>query len=494
MAFDLSKVLGGVSNLDTGADNRERIEYININLIDADKNNFYSLDGIEKLAGNIELLGLQQPLRVRTSPDDPDRVVIVSGHRRRAALQLLVEEGKTQFSSVPCIREQDAGSESLQELRLIYANADTRSMTSWEMSRQAERVEALLYQLKEEGVEFPGRMRDHVAEACKVSRTKVARLKVIRDKLLPEILPLWEANKVNESTAYELAQQSEDVQRRVLQLAKTRAQSDNKGHNDTAYFISPALRAWRNYEAERKDCIVDHRPCSWITKLEDKELSMTGRYCYCSDAKCCWDCPQLKSCTAACYKCADKKAKAKANADLVRETEKVRKQQIEFAEQIKLQHTNRYWHLFAEARKAAGVSFEDYQAVIHLPGNHDAEWWADREACKDNNPWTQLPYDPNYGSYACEVMDNLAQAADLLGCTTDYLLDHETAAPALAWQHTEPPTSGWYTVHMDVDGIEMYKVLWYHALTDEWFFDNRYQHKCQASTVKGWTPLPKEDK
>lgn len=47
----------------------------------------------------------------------------------------------------------------MAELQLIMANATTRDLTNAEISRQAARVEILLYQLKEEGQEFPGRMR-----------------------------------------------------------------------------------------------------------------------------------------------------------------------------------------------------------------------------------------------------------------------------------------------------------------------------------------------
>ena len=46
---------------------------------------------------------------------------------------------------------------------------------------QLRTVHPLLYQLREEGYEFPGRMRDQVAAACKVSAPKLARLKVIRE-------------------------------------------------------------------------------------------------------------------------------------------------------------------------------------------------------------------------------------------------------------------------------------------------------------------------
>lgn len=64
--------------------------------------------------------------------------------------------------------------------RLIYANSNTRTMTSQEYSRQAEKVRELLCRLQEEGYDFPGRMRDHVAEACQISKSKLARLDAIQ--------------------------------------------------------------------------------------------------------------------------------------------------------------------------------------------------------------------------------------------------------------------------------------------------------------------------
>ena len=97
--FELGNYLKGiVSESDTG---EERIEYIDIDLIDGDQNNFYALSDVEALAANIETVGLQQPLRVRTSEADPTRVVILSGHRRRAALERLVQDGNGKFRRVP---------------------------------------------------------------------------------------------------------------------------------------------------------------------------------------------------------------------------------------------------------------------------------------------------------------------------------------------------------------------------------------------------------
>ena len=216
MAFDITSVLRTVSGPDTGAD---QIVYIDLDLLDPDPNNFYTIDGLDELAGNIELIGLQQPLRVR--PGEDGHYVIVSGHRRRAACMMIRDGGSDQFArGVPCIVEYGEASEAMRELRLIYANASTRIMSPAEISKQAERVETLLYQLKEQGVEFPGRMRDHVAEACKVSKTKLARLHAIRGKLDPFFLSCFDRGDLNEEAAYQLSRLPKDIQEEAAQRIK----------------------------------------------------------------------------------------------------------------------------------------------------------------------------------------------------------------------------------------------------------------------------------
>ena len=95
------------------------------------------------------------------------------------------------------------GLKPMAELQLILANSTARVLSNAEISKQAERMEVLLYQLKEEGYEFPGRMRDQVAAACRVSAPKLARLKVIRERLkAPEFLLLFEKDRLAEQAAY----------------------------------------------------------------------------------------------------------------------------------------------------------------------------------------------------------------------------------------------------------------------------------------------------
>ena len=187
--FDLASVLGSVSKLGT-----EQIVLLPLDLIDPDPENFYSLEGLDELAGNIELMGLLDPLRVRPNGE---RYTVVSGHRRRAAIMLIRDGGSKQFADgVPCIVEYGEASDAMRKLRLIYANASTRQLSSADLSRQAEEVTRLLYELQEQGVKFPGRMRDHVAQACGVTKSKIARLHAIRENLVPELLVYYDMGQL----------------------------------------------------------------------------------------------------------------------------------------------------------------------------------------------------------------------------------------------------------------------------------------------------------
>ena len=204
-----------VSRMDTA----EQIVLIDLDRIDPDPANFYSLEGIDELAGNIELIGLQQPLRVRP---EGDRFTVISGHRRRAACMLIRDGGSEQFANgVPCIVEYGEATPAMRELRLIYANSSTRVLSPAELSKQAERVQELLYELKKQGVEFPGRMREHVAAACQVSESKLARLGAIRKNLRDTYRLLFDAQRLPEGLAYRLSQETPEVQKDLFERLGT---------------------------------------------------------------------------------------------------------------------------------------------------------------------------------------------------------------------------------------------------------------------------------
>lgn len=216
--FDITKFAATLPEAVPESGTREQIEYIDEAKLSGDGENFYSMEGIEALAQNIELVGLQQPLRVRPDPDDDGGYIVVSGHRRLTAIRTICKEDEPErWRTVPCIVERGELSPAMRELRLIYANSDTRRMSNADLSAQAERVEKLLYQLQEEGVEFPGRMRDHVAEVCQISPTKVGNLQVIKKGLkVPGIIARWEAGELPEAAALEIARMDDETQYRLL--------------------------------------------------------------------------------------------------------------------------------------------------------------------------------------------------------------------------------------------------------------------------------------
>ena len=295
---------GNVSKLDTS---REAIEYISLDKLEADPGNFYRLTGLEDLAANIELCGLQQPVRVR--PTEGGRYMIVSGHRRRAALALLAKEDPERWAAVPCLVERDEVSPELRELRLILANSSTRVLSPAEVSKQAQRVETLLYQLKEQGYAFPGRMRDQVAAACKVSAPKLARLKVIREHLIPIYLEHFDRNVLSEQTAYALARMETALQER---LANMLPNLPTGSRAEELLELAKAGTDWR----PAFSC-PDGSPCKRGDAFLRHDLDcFYGELC--KGETCCLDCERAKASSYACERmCAKAKAAREQGADVV---------------------------------------------------------------------------------------------------------------------------------------------------------------------------------
>lgn len=204
MPFDVSSIFAqqvqAVSKSDTGRELRQ----VDIDELVGNDANFYVVDEdkLDELKNSIALSGIMDPPTVTPAEDGKYR--LISGHRRTAAVRALVAEGREDLRKMP-VFVRNPKSAAMEELELIMANSTARVLTSAEISQAAQRVERLLYDLKEQGVEFPGRMRDHVAEACNVSKTKLANLHMIEENLIQNFKAQWAAGKLPDATALELA-------------------------------------------------------------------------------------------------------------------------------------------------------------------------------------------------------------------------------------------------------------------------------------------------
>ena len=407
-----------VSGSGTG---REQIEYIDVDLLDSDPGNFYALRDLDDLAANIATIGLQQPIRVRAG--EGGHVVIVSGHRRAAAIRKLVAEGRTDLREVPCIREADDASPALRELRLIYANSSTRALSSSEISQQVEKVRDLLYQLKEEGYEFPGRMRDHVAEACKISKSKLARLDVIRKSLAPDIRKsYWDgprSKSLSEDAAYTLARLPVDVQRQVVDAYRGQAQGDSGLKYLYAGTVEDVTEAVNKIIVGKVKC-PDGAACSHkdAQVAHAIKVKVKSRWSDCGcEYGCCAKCSSLQSCKDVCPNLIGKQKELKAAAKSERQQAAAQK---EARERPAVERIDSIWRRFGSLRAQAGLTPKQYFKLL------DCEWSglsnkaeSYESGAEKMTPETELPF--GYNVHLSDINRWLA-AADALGCSVDYLM------------------------------------------------------------------------
>ena len=438
--FDLADVLKNVPNLDTS---RKQLEDIKLDLIDPDPNNFYSIDGIEELAANIQLCGLQQPIVVR--PIDGGRYMVVSGHRRRVAITLLAQEEPEKWATVSCLVERDAVSPELQQLRLIYANADTRTKSSADLAREAEQVEELLYKLAEQGVEFPGRMRDHVAAAVKTSKSKLARLKMIRKNLIDRFLKMWESGKLSDSAAYTLSQAPKDLQFCIWEY---QTDSGNKPFRCTDGWIKNILAEMKRVKqtCSRTPCSIRHKDKCPHCSIRVAQAAMLSQYSALSCQGCCLNCWNLTGCKYSCDCAADAKQMLRTKA---REKTKQEKEEKAALEAPQKDLIRKVYQRVGALRKAANISEKAYlrkseTCVIQRDLERLPKLEAGAASLNDRLPG---------GIWAAEAQ-RLIAVADLLGCSIDYLLgrsdvvDPAKDVPNLGtgWQTGNPEKPGNYAL------------------------------------------------
>lgn len=489
--MDWDNYFTSVSKSDTG---REQITYIPLNLLDSDEQNFYSLSEIPALADNIATVGLQQPLRVRKHPTTEGRFVVVSGHRRRAALEELSKEDPERWAEVACIVQTEAVSPALQQLQLIYANSGTRKLSSSDMSEQAVQVEKLLYQLQQEGHEFPGRMRDHVAKVMQTTNTKLATLKKIREHLAECWQPLYKKGKLPENTAYEIAKIPPEDQKILFDIRTANDSRLGSFGADNAKAFKKACES-----IEKLQCENWGDPCACQNVDNKKKHAAALHYyspCYCTG--CCANCPDLINCKYACPELADKVKQMKADREEANRQAKLDQEEkgrptIEFLQKL--------WLRFAYAREQASVSIQETCKAAGFYYSAKAEKYiAALENCtaKFNVNTTDVPYGYHYHLFYIKA---LCAMADLFGCSVDFLLcrtdDPEPSTSAVgavapaAWNTGNPVSIGKYVALVSCGesaNLHPYKLTWDGS---EWLHSGRSLAETGVNVIC-WIGMPED--
>ena len=217
--FDLKGMLSERSTQEMDLPEQKTV-YRNPEDLIPSKDNFYSTEDTEKLKQSIKALGILQPLLIEER-DGKD--YILAGHSRRKCCLELIEEGLDRFKRIPCVYKpkielsaEIETDEIVRKIVIIQSNT-YREKSDWEKMTESLQMEELVKELREK-TDLEGKTREIVSDLIGVSSTQIGRYHSISANLSGELMDAFKQNKLNVSTAAELAGLNEKYQNEACKL------------------------------------------------------------------------------------------------------------------------------------------------------------------------------------------------------------------------------------------------------------------------------------
>lgn len=223
--FDLKGMLSERSTQEMDLPEQKTV-YRNPEDLIPSKDNFYSTEDTEKLKQSIKVLGILQPLLIE---ERNGKDYILAGHSRRKCCLELIEEGLDRFRKIPCVYkpkiELSTASEEDEIIRkIIIIQSNTyREKSDWEKMTEALQMEELVKELREK-TDLEGKTREIVSDLIGVSSTQIGRYHSISNNLSERLADAFRQNKLNISTAAELAGLNEKYQTKACELLENAGQ------------------------------------------------------------------------------------------------------------------------------------------------------------------------------------------------------------------------------------------------------------------------------
>jgi len=271
------------------ADDANRIVYIDIDDIVSNPRNFYGLRDIDSLAGLISVSHMVEPLIV--CPEEDGKYMLLSGHRRRAAVQKLLEDGDYEERKLPCIIHerrkitipQENGEEIVFDesdvdlLHLIASNRGQRKERTMD-----ERLSEVKYLEPFARAVFAQKRKEHgkgmvfrkffAEEILDISSSKLQRLESIK-KMSEKVKTAVESGYLRESSAVRLSGMSLDKQDEVM------AWLEENGRKGTMQDVEDAIKAVQppktEMEAEGDEAQDEPATANSATEGCDEESAVT---------------------------------------------------------------------------------------------------------------------------------------------------------------------------------------------------------------------------
>lgn len=208
----------------------DNIKMIDVTEILPSEKNFYEMSAIELLADDIEREGLKHNLVVAKDPST-GCYEVKSGHRRLAAIELLIKEKRIKSTKIPCIVDGEK-TEAENEFDLIMLNATQRKYTDAETMSEYEHLFETLKALKDEGKGLSGRIRDNIATLLGVSNGQVGKLDNIKNNAAEEVKEAVKSGEMSISTANEVAKLAPEKQKEIVEKKPDISSADVKKMQD----------------------------------------------------------------------------------------------------------------------------------------------------------------------------------------------------------------------------------------------------------------------
>ena len=190
----------------------DSIKMINISELHDSPDNFFEVNRIEELAEAILAQGgVKENLIVR--PLESGGYEVISGHRRKAAVQYLIDKGENVSHKLPCLVQEIDDSDKM--MHLIMMNVSQRVLSDAEMFESYKKLKKIFEEKKALGEKF-GRMRERIAEILNVSPAQVGKIENIKKNAVSEVVKAVESGDMSLHTANEMAKLDEKEQRKII--------------------------------------------------------------------------------------------------------------------------------------------------------------------------------------------------------------------------------------------------------------------------------------
>lgn len=283
------------AGMDTSPKARFRTKDISIFKMYRNSKNFYSMEKIEELAGDILMYGLKQNLELVYAPCEEGEYRIVAGERRWEALKYLVSKGYKEFE-LATSKLTAPQCEDEEQVEIIIANA-YRSKNTADMLQEEKRLKESLTRMKAEGKTIKGydlqsgRLRDVIASMMKTSKTKVAQIETINKNLIPEWQEEMKKERITFSAAYEIS---------GLTAEEQKEQHERFGMNgELTHKEVKEIKA----EKEEKAAESSVSESDTIEEPEEKELESSGEDQWQQSEDGEYQTPHPEGITSLCYSC-----------------------------------------------------------------------------------------------------------------------------------------------------------------------------------------------